>query len=238
MHLTIVETGWPPEAIRAKYPGGYPKMFDDLLRPELPELQVETISIIGGDAFPDPASLQSILITGSAFGVYDDTPWMRTLKEWIGFAAEAETPMIGICFGHQVIADALGGHVAKSDRGWGIGRHTYALDNLPRWLQTDRAEFALGVSHQDQILQPPADASVIARSEFAAFAGLSYARAPIVTFQGHPEFEDDFLRDLYDARRGNPLRDDQIADAHTSFEKPHDNRLVAGWLADFLKVHV
>ena len=137
MRLTIIETGLPPEAIRENYPGGYPLMIQRLMGRADPDMTFETVSVEKGDALPDPESLDAILITGAAYGVYDDTPWMRTLKEWIGFAAENKVPMIGICFGHQIIADALGGDVRKSEKGWGLGRHTYQLKIKPEWMGED-----------------------------------------------------------------------------------------------------
>ena len=235
MRLTIIETGLPPVAIRGRYPGAYPKMFGDLFRQIDPEMSFETVALEAGDALPDPETLDAILITGSAYGVYEDVTWMRTLKEWIGFAADARVPMIGICFGHQVIADALGGDVRKSDKGWGLGRHTYKVERHPSWMVPDAETFSIGVSHQDQVLREPADASVLAGNDFAPHASLVYSRAPIISFQAHPEFSDEFLSSLYSARRGNPLTEEQVDQAISSFETPDDNLLLAKWMVNFLK---
>lgn len=235
MRLTIIETGLPPEAIRAFYPGGYPVMFEALLEGADPTLTFETVSLIGGEDLPDPETLEAILITGSAYGVYDDVSWMRPLKEWIGFAAEHQVPMIGVCFGHQVIADALGGDVRKSDRGWGIGRHTYQIERRPYWLKPDAERFSVGVSHQDQVLVPPVGADVLAGNEFAPNAALVYSRAPIISFQCHPEFSDGFLQDLYMARKDNPLSETRIEEALASFRLADDNALVAQWMVSFLQ---
>lgn len=236
MKLTIIETGLPPEAIREDYPGGYPVMFERLFLGADPEMTFETVSVVKGDDLPDPESLEAILITGSAYGVYDDTPWMRASKEWIGFAAEHQVPMLGICFGHQLIADALGGDVRKSDKGWGIGRHTYKLAMKPDWMGEGAPDhFSVGVSHQDQVLIPPADARVVGGNEFAPHAALVYSRAPILTFQGHPEFTDGFMSDLYEARKGRPLTEEQVSEALESFSVPDDNDLMARWMVSFLK---
>lgn len=234
MRLTIIETGLPPLAIRDKYPGGYPLMFEHLFGAVAPDMTFETVALEKGDALPDPETLEAILITGSAYGVYDDVPWMRTLKEWIGFAAEHQVPMIGICFGHQVIADALGGDVRKSDKGWGLGRHTYQIERHPFWMTPDADQFSVGVSHQDQVLSLPPDAEVLAGNAFAPHAALVYGRAPIISFQCHPEFDDDFLRNLYEARRGNPLTQEQVDGAISSFSIMDDNLLVTKWMVNFL----
>ena len=239
LKLTIVETGLPPASIRDAYPGGYPAMFEALIGASAPEMTFETVSLEKGDTLPDPETLDGILITGSAYGVYDDVSWMGTLKEWIGFAAENAVPMVGICFGHQVIADALGGDVRKAvEKGWGIGRHTYRIYDAPDWRKVEgRDTFSVGVSHQDQVLSPPVDAHILAGNDFAPHAGLLYARAPILSFQGHPEFSDAFLRDLYEARKGNPLTEAQIAEAEVSMKTPDDNQLMGDWMAAFLKTH-
>lgn len=235
MKLTIIETGFPPPAIRDKYPGRYPLMFERLFHSVDPDMTFETVSVESGDALPDPETLEAILITGSAYGVYDDTPWMRQLKEWIGFAAEHQVPMIGICFGHQIIADALGGDVRKSDKGWGLGRHTYKLCFHPDWMTGAGETFSVGVSHQDQVLVPPADARVLASSEFTPNAALTYSRGPILSFQGHPEFSDRFLEELYEVRRGTRFSDEQVDAALSSFRTPDDNQLMARWMVAFLK---
>lgn len=233
MKLTIIETGLAPIAIRDQYKS-YPDMFADLFRAVDPAMTFETIALISGEALPDLETLEAVLITGSAYGVYDDVAWMRMLKEWIGFVSEHQVPMIGICFGHQVIADALGGDVRKSDKGWGIGRHTYDVLRHPHWLKPDAERFSVGVSHQDQVITPPADARVLASSAFCPNAALIYDRSPVLTFQCHPEFSDQFLTDLYNARKGNPLSEKQVSEAEASLHIMDDNLLVAKWMHAFL----
>ena len=80
---------------------------------------------------PIQRSSRASSITGSAAGVYDDFPWLDPLRDFIRRAYAAKTPMLGICFGHQIMADALGGDVRKSEKGWGIGRHVYDVDAAP-----------------------------------------------------------------------------------------------------------
>lgn len=235
MKLTIIETGLPPVVIRDNYPGGYPLMFERLFSAVAPDMSFETFSLIAGDLLPDPETLEAILITGSAYGVYDDVSWMRPLKEWIGFAAEHKVPMIGICFGHQVIADALGGDVRKSDKGWGLGRHTYQVERHYDWMMPDADRFSVGVSHQDQVLVAPIGAEVLAGNAFAPNAALVYSRAPIISFQCHPEFSDAFLADLYLARKGCPLSGQQVEEAIASFRTMDDNARLAHWIVNFLR---
>ena len=114
--LSIIETGRPPATIEGNWPL-YPAMFETLMAPHLPHWSYQAIALSEGEALPDPATLDAILHTGSPAGVYDDAPWMAPLMNFIRGARRAGTPQIGICFGHQAIAHALGARVEKSDKG-------------------------------------------------------------------------------------------------------------------------
>jgi GMP synthase-like glutamine amidotransferase len=235
MNLTIVETGLVPEQIRASFVD-YPCMFRALVRASDPSISFETVSVIKGKNLPDPAGLDAILITGSPAGVYDDLPWMEPLKEFIRGAASAGVPQIGICFGHQIIAEALGGKVIKSPKGWGVGRHTYDVLACPG-LDAEKcpASVSVAVSHQDQVIALPPGAAVIARSDFTPYAGLYYADAPAISFQCHPEFDDTYSAALYAARaeRLGPA----AAEAIASLATPGANALMGRWMTGFLASH-
>lgn len=203
--LTIIETGRPPEGILRDWPL-YPTMFETLLALHLPDWTYESVALSSGAALPDPAELDAVLVTGSPAGVYDDTPWMAPLMDFIRWTANAQVPQIGICFGHQAIAHALGAKVAKSNKGWGIGRHVYDVIVPQAWMgDTPPATFSLGVSHQDQVLTLPPGAAQIARSDFCEFAALAYPSANAISFQGHPEYSPGFSCALYGVRKGTRL---------------------------------
>ncbi len=236
MILTVIETGRPPAAIQSAWPG-YPAMFRTLLRPQLPELEVEIVALARGQSLPDPAGLEAVLITGSAAGVYDDEPWIPPLLDFIRWAAAEATPQVGICFGHQALGQALGGQVIASPKGWGLGRHVYDILAPQPWMgKMPPARFSLNVSHQDQVVVPPPGAVTFAASSFTPHAALAYAQGPAISFQGHPEFSDAFSGALYRARQGRPLTERQVAEAERSLSGgPADADLVAGWIAGFLK---
>ncbi|MGB1069701.1 MAG: glutamine amidotransferase-related protein [Henriciella sp.] len=235
MQLAIIETGRPPEPLQNTWPD-YPAMFRALLAPEIPELSTTTISLIGGDRLPDTHEQDAILITGSPYGVYDSEPWIETLIKFIQATAKSGTPQIGICFGHQILAKAFGADVGKSEKGWGIGRHVYDIIHRPDWMQNQPAsQFALGVSHQDQVKSLAEHAIVVASSDFTPYAALHYPQHKAISFQGHPEFSAEFSCALYDIRRGTKLSDDQVRSAHRSLSAPVDNELVGRWIAQYLK---
>lgn len=234
MKLTIVETGLPPESLRGEWPD-YPEMFEKLLSPHLPGWEFATLSVAKGEAFTDPADLDAILITGAAAGVYDEEPWMDPLMDFIRWTAASQTPQVGICFGHQALAQALGAQVRKSDKGWGIGRHVYDIAARPAWMDGyDEPTFALGVSHQDQVETLPPGAEQVAGSTFCPFAALNYPAAPAISFQGHPEYSPEFSCALYGIRKGTRIATELVEAAEDSFAASIDNDLVARWIASFL----
>lgn len=233
--LTIIETGRPPAKIQDDWPL-YPAMFENLVAPHLPDWGYDTIALSEGEPLPDPAGLDAILHTGSAAGVYDDMPWMTPLMDFIRWGAEAQTPQIGICFGHQAIAHALGAKVAKSEKGWGIGRHVYDMTAPQAWMgSTAPSTFSLGVSHQDQVLTLPPGATQVAQSDFCEFAALAYPSANAISFQGHPEFSSGFSCALYNVRKGTKFSAEMVDSAEASFTESIDNDLIGRWMAGFLK---
>ena len=232
--LTIIETGRAPDGIRAEWPH-YPAMFQTLLSPHLPDWTYQSVALSSGDPLPDPSGLDAILITGSPAGVYDDMPWMAPLMDFIRWAADARVPQVGICFGHQAIAHALGAQVAKSDKGWGIGRHVYDITVPQAWMGGAPPQtFSLGVSHQDQVLSLPPGATQVARSDFCEYAALAYPAANAISFQGHPEFSPGFSCALYGVRKGTRFSVEMVEAAEQSLQSPIDNDLVGSWMARFL----
>jgi GMP synthase-like glutamine amidotransferase len=234
MRVTILETGRAPGRLSEDFPR-YADMFVSLLSNADENLSFKTIAVLDGAPLPGVSSCEAVLITGSPTGVYDSTPWMDPLRDFVRQAFEAKTPMIGVCFGHQVIADALGGDVRKSEKGWGVGRHTYDVLGQRPWMAGAGPKVSLSVSHQDQVIIPPKGAQTLARSAHTEHAMLSYDNAPVMSIQGHPEFGDAFASALYGARRGESLTDDRADAAIESLAQPEDNAMVGDWMARFLR---
>ena len=167
-------------------------------------------------------------ITGSDAGVYDGLPWINDLMVFLRNARRS-SKLIGICFGHQVMAQAFGSSVIKSPKGWGIGLHRYELHARPYWMD-DAAAVAVPASHQDQVVTLPSDARVIASSEFTPYAGLDYGGA--ISFQFHPEFSPAFATALIEANRD---RYGALAtSAIQSHLEPDDCARVGRWIGRFL----
>jgi GMP synthase-like glutamine amidotransferase len=177
---------------------------------------------------PGAAAHNAYLITGSPAGVYDPLPWIEPLEQFIRAANGAK--MIGVCFGHQVMAQALGGEVIKSPKGWGAGLHRYTVIRDEPWIDTG-GTIAIPASHQDQVVVQPPNTEVVAASDFTPFAALAWTDRPAISFQFHPEFTPEFAKALIDKRYDNiPNSDAAIA----SLDAPNDNEVVAGWIRNFL----
>ena len=235
MHIGILETGRPSDDLLAKF-SDYPAMCEKLMAATGRALEFSSYAVLDGVLPERVDECDAWMITGSKFGVYEDHAWIEELRNFLQAAYQADIPIIGICFGHQILAEALGGRVIKSDKGWGVGIHQYPIHSRQSWMQGDEETLSIQAYHQDQVVELPEDADVVAGTDFCPNAMLVYGRKAL-SFQGHPEFREDYARDLIEARRGTILTD-EIADG--GIEKvglPHDSEKVAKWIMAFLDQH-
>jgi len=225
MKLAILETGRPPRDLPDQF-GDYPSMFREMLGSEF---EVENFDVQAGHLPSNPGRHHTYLITGSPAGVYDPLPWIEPLKEFIRSVQGSK--IVGICFGHQVMAEALGGHVEKSDKGWGAGLHRYWLVRSEPWMDHGDT-IAVPASHQDQVVVQPPNTQVVAASPFTAYAALAWTDRPAISFQFHPEFSPAFAKVLIEKRYDSvPDPDAAIA----SLDAPNDSARVGAWIRNFLK---
>ncbi len=221
MKVGILLTGNIPETLRGKHPE-YDRMFVRLLAGR--GFTFQTYDVAGG-VFPASTSdAEAWLITGSQCGVYEDHTWIPPLEDFIRTARNDCVRMIGVCFGHQIIAQAMGGRVVLFDGGRMIGPGDYDF------LSPDERLRAMAF-HQDQVIGMPQHARLLASSEDCAIAGLAYeddAGKPwAMTVQPHPEFDAAYVLDLMDLYR-DTLPAERVAAARARI---HD-RLSTSALAD------
>ena len=165
------------------------------------------------------------LVSGSRHGAYEDHAWIPPLEDFLRAAYAAAVPVVGICFGHQILAQALGGQVEKFDGGWSIGPTEYAF--------ADGHRETVVAFHQDQITAKPEAAEVIASTDFCAFAGLAYP-GPTISFQPHPEFTPAFIGDLLDAYQDR-LDPAVVADASARLGTPLSQGGMIGQIREVLR---
>ncbi len=237
MKIGILETGEVNEVLIGRH-GDYSAMFAALLKASDEKLEFATVSVVRGEMPNNPHQADGWIITGSRHGVYDDLPWILPLKAFLRECYAQQVPVVGVCFGHQILAEALGGKVEKSAKGWGVGVHKYHVVNRPKWMQHGADDFAIRALHQDQIVQLPPQATVLASSDFCEFAALAYGdpeNPQAISIQPHPEFTAEYVGGVVALRRGTSIPDATADRAIDSLTQPVDNALWANWIVDFLK---
>lgn len=223
MKIGILQTGRSPEEISSEH-GDYDSFFRRMLGGR--GFDFVTYPVLDGVLPSDVRAADGWLITGSRFGVYEDHAWIRPLEAFIRRAYEASVPLVGICFGHQIIAQALGGKVEKFAGGWSVGTVDYAFEGFD-----DPAR--LLAFHQDQVVEKPADARVVGSSAFCRFAALVYGDRAY-SIQPHPEFTEAFVADLLVARR-ELLPAGVAEEAERSLGQGADSTAIANQIEAFFK---
>ncbi|MDH3660706.1 MAG: type 1 glutamine amidotransferase [Alphaproteobacteria bacterium] len=223
MKIGLLQSDNLPDEVRAKH-GDYTEIFGRWLAE--PAFDFERHLVID-DLFPErPDQCDAWLITGSPSGAYDDHDWIRRLEDFVRSVHAAGTPMVGICFGHQIMAQALGGKVEKSSGGWSIGVASYAIEGVGDSIP-------LIAMHQDHVVVPPPSASLVGSSSSCRYAALRYGDRGL-SIQPHPEFTNEFLADLLDVV-GDRLPASIVAAAAASLDQPTSADRVATYVKDFLK---
>ena len=236
MKIGILETGELTDDLSKKY-GDYPSLFARMLHAVNPEIDFHSVKVLEGELPKAPRDAHGWIITGSKYGVYENHFWIDPLKEFIRLSVNTNTPLAGICFGHQILAEALGGKVEKSHKGWGLGVHNYTVTTKPSWMEGINGAFAGHAVHQDQVIILPETATVIASSEFCPYAALVYGdpESPnALSVQPHPEFSADFIHDLIETRVPDVFSKEQADKARATLGRPVDNEDWANWIHSFL----
>jgi GMP synthase-like glutamine amidotransferase len=212
--------------------GDYPDMFTRLFE-DYPGVDLVLYDLTAGH-FPESLDeCDGWITTGSRLSVYDDEPWIANLAELVRQAADEERPFVGICFGHQMLAHALGGEVRRSDRGWGVGVKQVDVDRSERWMGQATGGYAVLNSHADQVVVPPPGAEVLGGNQHCPVSLMRVGRR-MLGIQGHPEFGHDYSRALMEARRGSTIPESVVVDGMRSLETPPDSARLSDWIVGFL----
>jgi GMP synthase (glutamine-hydrolysing) len=223
MKIGILETGRPPRELQDRH-GTYADLFMRLLGRY--GLDFDSYAVVD-NVFPGSVhAADGWLITGSRHGVYEPHDWIPPLEHFIRTSLDEGVPMVGICFGHQIMAQAMGGKVEKFSGGWQVGGTEYKVGGEP---------MRLIAWHQDQVVEKPESAVCFAEADGCQYAALAYGRTGL-SLQPHPEFDPDFSRDLLEAR-GNILPEGVRDYAAGSFDAELAAPKAADMIARFFLEH-
>lgn len=200
LQIGLLQCGYIAPDIAAGH-GDYPEVFAELLGPEGVDLVTYDVQ---QDPLPtDPGAHDGWLVSGSASSAYEDLPWIPPVEGFLRRLIDDEAPLVAVCFGHQLLAQALGGRVAKAEAGWGVGVHRYELVGPPpAWMDPPPADggFLMIASHQDQVVEMPEGARLAARTDHCPIAAFTIG-TQVLSIQPHPEFTTGLSRELSTQRR-------------------------------------
>jgi GMP synthase-like glutamine amidotransferase len=223
------------DAVRAEFVaefGEYPDMFSRLLMAVDPEIEFVTYEVMNGEYPIDIDEVDGYLITGSKLSVYDEVAWIDELKEFVRELHEAKKKLVGICFGHQLVAEALGGKTRQADYGWCVGVHKAQLTVDAASYGPAASEFQILSNHKDQVEEMPVGAILLASTPTCPIA-MTQLGEHILTFQGHAEFDKGYALGLLNMRR-EILGESVYQSAVDTLPQGTDSSQVARWILDFV----
>ncbi len=195
----------------------------------------QVYDITKGDFPESPGTCDAFVISGSVKGVYDADPWIHELSEFIEKSQRERRKLVGICFGHQIIAHALGGYASKSKKGWGLGLREFQITTKKSWMDPALDHCTLYFAHQDQVTELPAGAEVLGGNDFCPNAVYCIGDR-VLGIQGHPEFSRRFMHkilELLKEKAGLAVHSDALKSLGNG--EP-DAKTVAHWIINFIQM--
>lgn len=224
MKLGILLCGDPPATVVAAH-GDFSVLFSDLFAAN--DIETQTWRVVDMQFPESVGEADAWLVTGSKHGAYEDHAFIAPLEAFIRAAYAAKRRLTGICFGHQIVAQAMGGRVEKFTGGWAVGRKAYTFDGL--------GAVHLNAWHQDQVVDLPPGAHVVGSSQSCANAALLYGDT-IYTVQPHPELASPVIATYLDASWPEGAYPDGVFDAaRRHLNAQNDEPRLAAQIAAFLR---
>jgi len=207
---------------------GYHGLFSNLL----PDIDIFDFKVCDNQFPSSPIECDGWLITGSHYSVYDQIDWIIQLKRFVRDIANSDKLCVGVCFGHQMIGEAMGGKVIKAESGWCVGVHEFEIAKQENWMNPFQDNVNLLMSCQDQVVTLPPKSVVLAQTPICP-VGMFRVGEKMLGIQGHPEFDAKYVRTLIEDRN-NRIGEDTAKKGLESLKLSTDNQLVGEWIRNFL----
>ena len=211
--------------------GGYLDLFSKLFTSVDPSIELTDYNVCAGELPSEPDEQDAWLVSGSYSSVYDDDPWIASLLDLLRYLDSARAPTVGICFGHQALAQALGGDVRCSDEGWGVGVHPAVFAGKEEWIPHSRLQFSIVYCHRDQVNLLPDGARLVASTKHCPIAAFASGEH-ILGIQGHPEFSTILAADIY-TEMATKLGAEVMDTAQNTLNDGTDRFDIASWILRF-----
>ncbi|EXJ93380.1 hypothetical protein A1O1_01772 [Capronia coronata CBS 617.96] len=245
LRIAILECDTPLPETKKKYQG-YGGVFELLLRAgaralnrpdldpdtglEFSRWQVESEP----DKYPDPSTIDAILITGSKHDSFADTPWINKLVDYTAkILTETKVRVIGVCFGHQIVGRALKAEVGRNPAGWEAAVNDVQLSAKGKELfGVDKIR--IHQMHRDCVFYYPEGVEELGSSPVCKVQGM-YSPKRLFTVQGHPEFNQEIMTEIINTRHATGIFDDKAFQEHIGKAGlPHDGLVVSQAFLKFL----
>ena len=231
MKIAILRAGQVDPVLLSNH-SEYPDMISHLLLKKDNRLQFTYFDVQNKELPSNIHDFDAYIITGGKDSVFDGYHWIAECSDFLLEANSLNKKLIGICFGHQLLAQTFGGRVIRSKKGWGLGATEFDIYKQKTWMLPKRLNFTLLVSHQDQVVSLPKGAQLLAGNTFCPNACFQLD-GNILGMQGHPEFSKKFLTELMSTRTGH-INSASIDKAQRSLQSVTHENIIAGWLIAFI----
>jgi len=212
--------------------GDYRQMFPVLFLQVAPNWEFQFFDVCNGH-FPESVDTCDVYIcTGSKSSVYDDEEWISRLKEFVREIHSSKSFFIGICFGHQILGEALGGKVRKSDVGWCVGVHAFEIIKTEEWMDPGLSTVNLLMMCQDQVVRLPPASTLLASTADCPNAMFTVGEN-MLGVQAHPEFPKEYDQALMQLRVER-IGEEKVKKGIESLELHLNDLDVAGWIHNFI----
>lgn len=206
--------------------------YRDMFRVIFPGIELEIYDVCNGQFPASAAACEAYVCTGSRFSVYDPGAWIAELKSLVQGIYRGGQKFVGVCFGHQMLGEALGGKVEKAASGWNVGVHRFDILRQEAWMDPFQTPLQLLMSCQDQVIQLPENSTVLAAATNCP-VGMFRVGEHMLGIQAHPEFPKEYARRLMEFRR-DKIGPVKVAAALESLNQPVHSEVLAHWMTRFL----